>query len=800
MKFLKLFFRRNLVNNKLTWLNIAGLVIGMFAFLFIYFYVYTENSYDQFLPDANEIYHLELSVDKSGTNSHYSTTPIPLAEAIYNEVSGVESYATYCSIFETRVLNVGETEFLNPVILYAKPGFLETFHYKAVDGNLNHALEPGKMVITRSAAMKYFGTEQVVGKSVRLLHDKKEPLLVTVEAVMEDMPYNSNVQFEMVGNMDDYLRVVGKWVDSWYIKASQSYIKLKQGANFASVQQQITNLANKYMNSENTETRGLSTVYVENISLKHFSKNYTLQHPTERFVSKISLQILLLVGLITLVISWLNYANLLIFQNTKHFREIGIRKINGSSKGKLIWMLMKESLLLSAIPVFLSIALFFLVAPALYDVFQFHSMTNIRINRGQFWGINLGLLFAGSALSSIFPIIRLTRFQPIEMILNKSGSASGQHKNGSLLTVQFVLSIVLICGILGINVQMNFLDKQDLGFTKDNIMVLSPPITPDILTYNQKMDLFKKEAGQIPGVVASMASSSIPGQQLTTEHFGLKNREETINKYMGLSTDGDYFDVVDAKFLAGRNFSKIPDLCRNEIIINEALMHKLGISSPAEAINQPTNFGDAVIVGVVSDYSHTSLHDNVKPTLFKFGLDRLIWFMVKFNNRTDQQQIATLKSKWEKVFPDSPFEFTFLDEGYNRQYIEDKQLSKVVMLFSFLSVFITVLGLIGSCLNITYMRTKEIGVRKVNGARVSEIIIMLNKGYVKWVAIAFVIATPIAYYAMHKWLENFAYKTSLSWWIFALAGLLALGIALLTVSWQSWRAATRNPVEALRYE
>ena len=801
MKFLKLFFRRNLVNNKLTWLNIVGLVLGMFTFLFIFFYVYTENSYDQFLPDAKEIYHLETEIKKNDAISLYSTSPIPMAEAIHNEVAGIESWGTYCSIFETCVLNNGESDFLNPTVLYANEGLLKLFHYRAIAGTLDHALEPGKMVITRSAAKKYFGTDQVLGKSVRLLHDKKDPLWVTVDAVIEDIPYNSNVQFEMVCNIDDYLRLVGEWVNSWRIKAAQSYITLKAGADPALIQKQIDAVINKYMNSENVEAQGIAKAYIENISKKHFSKDYTLQSPTERFVNKASLQILLLVGLITLVISWLNYINFMIFQNTKHFKEIGIRKIIGSSRVKLILLLVKESLFLILIPVSLTIILFFLVSPPLYKVFHFHSMNNIRINSYQFWLFTLGLLFMGSILSSILPILKLTNFQPVEMLQNKLKRTPHSGKSRQvILTVQFVLSILLICGILGINRQMEFLDKQNLGFAKENILVLSPPITTDVSAYNLKMELFKKEAMQISGIVALTAASSVPGKKLITEHFGIKNHEETINKYLGLSTDGDYFDVINTKFLAGENFNKVPELRKNEIIVNETLMHRMGFTNPADVLHQQTNFGDAQIIGVVEDYHHTSLHDNIKPMLFRFSLDRLIYFAIKFRNRVEEPQIALLKDKWEKIFTDSPFEYSFLDAEYDLQYQEDKQLSKVVMLFSVLSVFITILGLIGSCLNNTYMRTKEIGIRKVNGAKISEILALLNKDYVRLVVIAFVLATPLAWLAINQWLEGFASKTNLSWWIFALAGLLAVGIALLTVSWQSWRAATRNPVEALRYE
>lgn len=799
MKFLKLFIRKNLVNNKLTYLNIAGLTLGMFTFLFIYFYVYTEKNYDRYLPDSNKLYHLEWSVNKNGTNSLYSSTPIPLAETIYDEVAGIQNWATYCYIFETAVLDNGESDFLNPVVLYANPGFLETFHYKAISGNLRNALEPGKVVITRSAAKKYLGTGDAIGKHLKLLHDKKEPLEVTVEAVVEDIPNNSNIQYEIVGSIDDYLYLIGDWVDSWNIKASQSYITLKKGVDLSQIEKQISLLIDKYINSKNSNTQGLITVSLDNISEKHFKKDYTFQFPIETFVSKTSLQVLFIVGLVTLIISWLNYINFLIFQQTKHFREIGIRKIIGSTKRKLIFSMIKESILLTIIPIVLTLVLFYGISPLLYNLFHLH-LDNININIKWFWMMTLGFFLIGSVLSAIYPIFRLTGFRPVELIRKKTISTSDNKIGSTIISLQFVLSIILICAILGINRQMKFLDRQDLGFTKENIMVLAPPVTSDINTYNKKMELFKEEASKLPGITALSATSSIPGKKLTTQHFGLKNKEETINKYLGLSCDGDYFEVIDAKLIAGSNFSKNPEISRNEIIINKKLLHKLGFTNPLDAINQPTNWGDMKITGVVEDYHHTSLHDNIKPMLFKYGLDRLSYFMIRSDTQINKQQIEFLRHKWQRIFTNSPFEYSFLESKFDQQYTEEKQLSKIVLLFSILSVFITVLGIIGTCLNTTYLRTKEIGVRKVNGAKVSEILTMFNADFVKWVAIAFILACPVAWYAMHKWMENFAYRTNLSWWMFATAGGIAMTITLLTVSWQSWRAATRNPVEALRYE
>ena len=801
MNILSLFYRHNLKNNRLTFLNLGGLILGMFTFLFIYFYVYTEKNYDIFLPDAKELYHLEMEINKNGQSTLYSNTPIPMAEALFNEVAGIENYGTFCSVFETGILKINENTFLNPVVFYSNQSFPEIFHYKVLKGDMKKAIEPGKMVITRSAAQKYFGTINVIGKNLQLLHDKKEVLDETVEAVIEDIPYNSNIKFEILCSMDDYLHLIGNWVNSWHIKPAQSYIILRKGSDLSNIQQQVDKVIDKYLNNEKMQAQGITNVSLKNISEKHFLKNYTLQHPTERFVNKASLNILLGVGLITLIISWLNYFNFLIFQNAKHIKETGIRKISGSSKISLILLQLRESLLLTCIPVLITVLLFFWISPSLYKFFNFQSMKNIDINFRHFWYLTIILLFTGSVIAAIFPVIKLSGFKPIDLIQQKIKSSGKFEKKGSLiLIVQLILSIFLICGILGINLQMKFLNNHDLGFTEENILVLSPPVTEDISAYHQKMDFFKKEALKIPGILALSAASSIPGEKLVTENFGLKNNEETINKFLGLSADENYFDVINARFLAGENFNKIPELRKNEIIINESMSHKLGFTKPSDALHQKTNMGDAQIIGVIKDYHHYSLHENEKPMLFRYKLDRLAYFMIRFNGEITNQQIGHIKNKWKEIFTNSPFEYSFLDLEYDQQYQEDKQLSKVVFVFSVISIIITILGLIGSCLNNTAMRTKEIGVRKVNGAKVSEVITLLSKEYLLLVTLAYLIATPLSWYIINKWIENFAYHTNLNLWLFASGGIIVLIIVMFTISLQSMNAALKNPLEALRYE
>ncbi|WP_075590471.1 ABC transporter permease [Labilibacter marinus] len=801
MKFLKYFIRRKLIGNKRTWGNILGLVLGMFTFLFIVFYVYTERNYDSFLSNSDNIYHIEYEVNKNDVSTTYSNTPLPIAKVINEEVSGVKSYVTYCSIFETNILKIGTNDFLNPDILFANKEMPSFFNYQAITGNIENSLQVGKGIITQSAALRYFGKVDVVGESFELLYDKKTPFLVEVAAVIEDMPFNSNIQFEILCNLDDYVQIIGQWIDSWVYKASQSYITLEDGVELAQVENQITQVLDKYWNSKGSNAKGFAQAYLEPISEKHFYKKYDLQHPTETFVSKTTLNILLLVGIITLLISWLNYVNFLVYENTKYFTEIGIRKINGASRRSLILTLVKESMLLVLIPILITIVLFFVLGPQLYGLLHLEGMSTVDINHLSFWSLVFLMFVGGALVSSIFPILKLSRYQPIQLVRKGSNITTVKRMKGaSMLTVQFILSLILIIGVLGIIQQLKFMDNQHLGFNEEDIIVLSAPVTEDANTYQNKMELFKNQANQVNGVVGLSASSSIPGKKMTTQNFGLMNKPESINKYLILMGDGDYFNVIDCELLAGRNFSDNKELIKNEVIINKQLARKLGFTDPMDAIGQMTNMPNKRIVGVVDNYHHYSLHKEIKPMLFIYGLNNLVYFTIKFSGKVQEQQLSVLQSNWEDIFVHSPFESTALKTEYRMQYAEDKKLSNVVMIFSFISVLITILGLVSTCLNIIQQRIKEIGIRKVNGAKVHEVLTMLNLSFVKWVALAFIIACPLAYYAMNLWLENFAYKAQLDLCIFAISGLIAVGITLITVSWQSWKAATRNPVESLRYE
>lgn len=301
------------------------------------------------------------------------------------------------------------------------------------------------------------------------------------------------------------------------------------------------------------------------------------------------------------------------------------------------------------------------------------------------------------------------------------------------------------------------------------------------------MDVLKNEALTNPDIISLSGASSVPDQNLTTVDFGLKDNSESVNKYLELTADEDYFNTLGIKFVARKNFSENIDLREKEIIINETLAHKLGFNNASDAIGQLVTMTDCYISGVVKDYNHLSLHEEIIPMVFRYGLDRLSYFMIRVRPSNMNTNLVFLKTIWETTFINNPFYYSFISDYYDFQYDNESRLLEVSFLFTVISILITVMGIIATSLNLTKMRIKEIGIRNVNGARVPEILSMLNKDYVKWIVIAFIIAMPISYYAIHKWLENFAYKVNFNWWIFVLAGMLTLGITVLTGSFQSGR-------------
>ena len=502
------------------------------------------------------------------------------------------------------------------------------------------------------------------------------------------------------------------------------------------------------------------------------------------------------IGILILFVACFNFINLTTARASLKAKEIGMKKVLGSSKSTIIIQVLSETFVQSLLALCASFLVLLVALPILNSLTGL-SFSFLDFIKFPFVIILISLPFLIAVLAGLFPAVIISKYNPVEVIKGKAKDTGSRSviRNG-LVAMQFAVFIMLIAGTLLIRKQLFELQNHNPGFSKENVLVLK-----NSQQLGQSSEVLKNELKKFPEVIDASFASSLP-----SKFDGLSNpfsKPGDDNKILisRLYVDADYLNTLKITLADGRFFSDKINEEKNNAVINKKAAEMLGWTDSNNKLIFDYNDGgkNYNVIGIVNDFHLGSLKYEQLPVIMRVT-DRAEYLAVRIRPESARQVVESARKDWEGLNDKVPFDYFFLDNSFNAQYKTEERLSKLVGLFSAISVIIACFGLLGLVSFAAVRRRKEIGIRKVNGAKISEILTMLNKDFVKWVAIAFVVATPVAYYAMHKWLESFAYKTSLSWWIFALAGLLALGIALLTVSWQSWRAATRNPVEALRYE
>ena len=506
-------------------------------------------------------------------------------------------------------------------------------------------------------------------------------------------------------------------------------------------------------------------------------------------------------------IAWINYFNLTNSTLFDFAKEISIRKVNGASKANVIKQFIIEVFLINLISVIISLGILILCLPYL-EFFLDKPLGWFLMHNLWIFLLLPVLLLVGVTISGVYPSFVLASIKPCNAlkgnVLSKSGKLIFEK---SLVVCQLSASVILIISVLVINKQLHFIQSKDLGHRKDQIVMIDAPCTMNMdSTKHTKFKMFKYSLlGNSNSNINSVTSAGtgIGSQLLNDVRYRSFDDKEKIVSLKTNVIDEDFIHVFGIKWLAGDSINQKEYRNNNLVLINESASKILGFKTPFEAIGNELKRDDnrVLIGGVISDFHQQSLRSNIQPTLFYYLHPSIFGtYSVRFNSSDIHKTIDYLKEEWVKVYPNDPFVYRFLDDHINSLYLKDKRFSQTLLLFTILSILVACLGLLGLIIITTRKRTKEIGVRKVNGAKNLELVSMLLKDYLIWIILAVFIASPLAYFAMDKWLQNFAYKTELSWWIFALAGIIALGITLLTVSWQSWRAARRNPVESLRYE
>ena len=672
------------------------------------------------------------------------------------------------------------------------------FSYQLLKGDEKSALsKPNSIVISESTAHKFFGSENPIGKVLKY-HGKD--LIIT--GICEDVPPNTHLQFtELLSfstlNADDQ----NNWTNQYYY----TYILLKENTDPKIVEPKLSKAFDKYMYNY------YDRQYVTNIwNLQRVDHIYL--YSTD--FTSISMECgnyktvlyLFITALLILIIGWINVINHSAARMPERAKEIGIRKTIGASKKQLIKQFITESILINFVAFIFSLAI---VESSLnwLNGFLGINLSLFQSFNNWFWGIWILLLLAGILLTSVFPSSWLSSMPAISVINKKlNRSASGNNLQKALITFQFSISIALIIITLIMHEQISFAQNKELGMDINNVMVIYAPRLSDQQRADRSYQLFERTLTSYPGIYKASASMSIPGMRFGNGNFGkiYKEGSDVQNNYFRIGkVDSNFISVFNLKLLAGHNFIYKSEN-RNAVIINKEAMKVLKFQNAADAAGKLIRWNGRLIkvIGVVDDFHQESFHKAIEPiVLYEQGFDQYIdYISIKFDRYEPDQQLPIIKKTFKAVFPGQPLDYFFLDNFFNKQYKADINTDKLISSFASLAILIAVLGLFNLISFSVERRTKEIGVRKVIGATTFNIVSLLTKDFIKWVLIANIFAFPVAYYFMNKWLNNFAYRIEINWWVFILSGGIALLIAITTVTLQAIKAATANPVESLRYE
>jgi len=777
---------RSIQNNKInTLITLLGLSLGLTCTIIIALWVKYERSYDKFHDHSQDLYKAAFSYDPQ--DFHAYVLPAPVASHLKETFPEVENTTVFFKWNSKKIIQ-GENIYLVDGS-FVDPSFFSMFSFPLQLGSLSEVFQyPNSIVLTQSLSEKLFGQENPIGNTVKV--DGEEEYIVT--AVLEDIPTNSDLQFEFLLPF----QIISEQLNSWDFKALQVYVQLNNGVDYSAFNLQIANVINQFKPDWNNR---LYVTPLSDCHLHDLGGGGRIQY----------VYILSLVAFLILVIATFNIVNLTMATSDRRVKEIGLKRLHGSSKNLLNVQFHFESQILAMLA--LGLALFFieLILPSVNNILNVNLSLSynvytlfILLGFAAFTGF-IAAIYPASYLSSLKAIDLVKKTIPSFGISNRNHSSSLFKKlklRSGLVIFQFTLTIVLIAGIIVIAKQVHFMKQKDLGFNKENILVVH---MQDQLKHNY--DAAKTNLLMMPEV-SSISTSLSP---LTSWYMSdmpiWDGKKSDIIFDMGLNfVDYDFDETLGIEVLEGRFFSKdYSSDASDGFVINEAAVLAMELENPIGTkmaiFNGTSSEQKGEIIGVIKNMHTESLHSKIKPFAYRYS-PRGSYMFIKVNSSKHSTIIESIKSKLALMAPSDPIEISFLANELDQLYAKEQITEKLIGYSSLIAIIISCLGLFGLSLYTLQKRIKEIGIRKVNGAMVSEILIMLNKDFVKWIIIAFVIAVPIAWYVMNAWLQKFAYKVDLSWWIFTLAGVLALSVVLITVSFQIFKLARRNPVESLRYE
>jgi len=793
--FLKIAFRNIGQYKVYSFINIFGLAVGLACLILILLFMQHELSFDTYHDKADQIFRLVKEEISPDSKRAYKSllTPLALVPTLKEECPEITA-ATRLKNTST-VISYGEKNFLEKRIYFAEPDLLKIFSFHLVKGDPEAALkDPHSIVLTREMSEKYFGGQDPMGKTLTV--DGTYQLKVT--GVLKNIPKNSHFIMDFVVPLEAYLLTQELKISDWGTNIFRSYILLREDADPKQLESKFPAIIKKVLKRDlNYEGPVPVRLFTQPLSKIHLYSHYSGELTPNSDIRYIYL--FTIIAVLILTMSCINYVNLSTARAARRSKEVGIRKVVGAKRIHLFEQFLGESFLLTFIAFVIAIFIVEITLPGFNSLIEKDLSFNL-INNFQFaLGLFVLMVMVG-VLSGGYPALAISSGKPISIVGGqyRSGPKGAALRNLLVLT-QFTISIILIICTLVVNNQLGFIRHRDMGYSKDNILVM--PIRDKEV--GNKLDAVKTELLRNPDILSVSASNALPNDVdwgFMADWPG-KAENVKIEIYAGF-VDYDFIDLYQLKLIEGRNFSRdFPSDAQGAYILNESAVKTLGWKSPlGREFGSKTRRGK--IVGIIKDFHLLSLHEKIQPLFYYLEPDNRFkqYISVKISGNRIPGTIAFLEKKMKTFSPRYPFEYNFFDEIFNRAYIIEQKLADTFTICALVTILIACLGLLGLASFTAEQKTKEIGIRKVLGATVTNVILMLSKEFTRWVLLANIIAWPTAYYFMTNWLQNFAYRTTPGIEIFILSGLLALIIALGTISYQSFRAAAANPVKALRYE
>ena len=793
-------------------LNIIGLAVGLASCLLILLYVTDELNYDQFHDRADDIYRLNWDFNWNDNEGIGAGTPPPLAATMLNNLPEVEATTRVYPVAD-MVVRYEDTFFNETRIFGVDPNFFEFFSFTLLQGDPETALsEPGSVLLTEETARKYFGDAPALGKIIRIGEDQTNfagtySSTFRVTGILAQPPHNTHFEFDIITSMASHPFVAFfDW--SWVWMQVATYAIVDEGASLETLEAKMVDLVATHAPASFNRI-GFS---YEDLINEGGRWNFVFQPMTDIHLGSANignrlgtlgnstdLYIFSVVALFLLLIACINFMNLATARSAGRAKEVGVRKVLGSVRSNLMGQFMTEALLQSFLAMLIAVGL----AAALLVPFGQMAGKPLSLLRPVWLPAALiALTVLVGLLAGSYPSLYLSAFRPIEALKGRivSGRRGRRFRNG-LVVVQFAISIALIACTLLVQSQMRYFRQADVGFDKEGVLVISNQNN----RLKNQAESFKEILKNRPQIINAALTTGVPPDYGFQDYYKVEGRSDEQFDLISYMVDDDFEATLGLEIVQGQGFSKDFPSSVDGVILNEVAVQRIGWDDPiGKTITYPSA-GTYTVIGVMKDFNFLSLRQPIVPfALFHRASESYqipnAYVVVRLRQDDLASTLATIESEWKALAPDAPFEYTFLDDNLQAQYQAEQRLELLFLVFAGLAILVACLGLWGLAAYTAERRTKEIGVRKTLGATVPNVLVLLVKGFTKWVLLANLIAWPVAWLAMNQWLQGFAYRVEISWWIFLIAGLTALGVALLTVSFQAVKAAMANPIDALRYE